>query len=102
SVASALAPYPAVHPGDRVSAQPQTAATGAGMTQFLTVTGPILVAGPAITGLVLSGLTQTGWSLFALFAGVVLGVAVLVTGIRYGGRLVDVRAPGLLAFTQRF
>lgn len=102
SLFSALAPYPAAHPGNSAFEQPQTADTGAFGAQ----------AGSFLLTLALSGLTIfIGWeALFGteiphaatVFVGILSGLVVLVGGVWLGGRVFDRRRPELLAFTMRY
>jgi ABC-2 type transport system permease protein len=101
SVISARFPYPAVRPGDSPFAQPQASGTAAGLIQSLAFFFALLIAVPPA---VLAGLGLAfgiWWALGALVLGIALGLAGLLLGVRWGGRIFDARAPELLAFTLR-
>ncbi|MBI5161653.1 MAG: transporter [Micrococcales bacterium] len=97
AVSSALLVIPVPRPGRN----PFSGAAGAGMTSIggsYAVTGATLVlASPALVLGILSVVLRSaavGW--VALGAGGVLGLAVLLIGIRIGGALLDRRGPELL------
>lgn len=102
SLISARFPYPVVKPGDSPFAQPQATGTGSSVIQSLSFFAVLVLAVPVI---VLAGLAVISgdptWHLWALAAGVVIAVAGLVGGIRWGGYVFDHRAPELLEFTTR-
>lgn len=99
SVISAAFPYPAVHPGDSPFAQPQAAdSTGSGvqaMSLFIT----LLAALPPAYFAFLGETAAPVWHYAALAVGLVLGLVVLIGGVWWGGRILDRKAPELLAFT---
>jgi len=99
SVASAGYPYPAVHPGDSPFAQPQAVDNSGSTVQAFSLIATLLVAVPVVALVVLGALFDPMWYLIALGAGIVLGVLVLVLGVRWGASIVARRAPELLAFT---
>ena len=91
-----------VVPVPRAGRNPFSGAAGAGMTSILgsyAVTGAtIALATPELLLGILAVLLRSaalGWA--ALLVGTLLGVAVLVLGIRIGGGLLDRRGPELLA-----
>ena len=98
SVMSAAFPYPAVHPGDSPFAQPQAAGAAGSIIQSLSFFVTIVLSAPVVVLVFLFPyLPSVQWLGLAL--GAVIGVGVLVGGVAWGGRLVDRRAPELLAFT---
>jgi ABC-2 type transport system permease protein len=98
SVISAGFPYPAVHPGDSPFAQPQAAGTAGSVIQSLSFFLTMLLASPVVL-LVFLNPTLGYVQYLGLALGAIIGVAVLVGGVAWGGRIVDRRAPELLAFT---
>ncbi len=102
SVISAAFPYPAVLPGDSPFAQPQAVGAGGPVVQSLSFISAIALAGPVVWLIVLSFLhPDEGWQLWALGAGILIGVVVLAGGLLWGARIVRNRGPELLAFTLR-
>ncbi|MFM9878592.1 MAG: hypothetical protein ACKVOG_12215 [Rhodoglobus sp.] len=99
SVISAAFPYPAVRPGDSPFAQPQAAGTTGSVVQSLSFTATVLSAAPVAFLAFLGETVSPTWHWAALGAGLVVGGGALVGGVFLGGRLVDRRAPELLAFT---
>ena len=100
SVISAGFPYPAVHPGDSPFAQPHAAGTAGSVIQSLSFFLTLVLASPVVILVFLNpGLEYVQY--FGLGLGTVIGVVVLIGGVVVGGRLVDRRAPELLAFTLR-
>ena len=99
SVISAAFPYPAVHPGDSPFAQPQAAGATGSVVQSLSFTVTVLSAGPVAFLAFLGETVSPVWHFAALGAGLLIGVGALIGGVFWGGRLVDRRAPELLAFT---
>lgn len=98
SVSSARIVLPVPSPGD----SPFAAKTGAGFTTAVTTFATwgvlALLALPEIVLAVVAGATQSaplGW--ITLVVGLGLGGALLVVGVRVGGRELDQRAPELLA-----
>jgi ABC-2 type transport system permease protein len=98
SVLSAGFPYPAVHPGDSPFAQPQAAGSAGSIIQSLSLVFSLLLSAPVVL-LVLLYPTLPSVQYIALGIGALVGVIVLLGGVLLGGRLVDRRAPELLAFT---
>ena len=98
SVISAAFPYPAVRPGDSPFAQPQAVGASSARIQSLSFLLMLVLIAPAVAFIVLfPGLPNM--QLIALGGGVLLGVLVLLGGVYGGGRIVNRRAPELLAFT---
>ncbi|MCB7136539.1 hypothetical protein [Cellulosimicrobium marinum] len=97
SASSARLLYPVPKPGDSPFKQPQGAAMatlvaqGVAMVLVLALTLPFLV--PGVLAVVLPQ-AVLGW--VTLVVGPVLGVVVLVLGVRWGARVYDRRAPELL------
>ncbi len=98
SVISAGFPYPAVHPGDSPFAQPQAAGTAGSVIQSLSFFLTLILASPVVI-LVFLNPTLVNVQYLGLALGAVIGIGALVGGVVLGGRLVDRRAPELLAFT---
>jgi ABC-2 type transport system permease protein len=98
SVISAAFPYPAVHPGDSPFAQPQAAGTAGSVVQSLSFLITIVLASPVVL-LVFLNPDLASVQYLGLALGAVIGIGALVGGVAWGGRLVDRRAPELLAFT---
>lgn len=98
SVTSAAFPYPAVHPGDSAFAQPQATGSTGSRVQALSLLITVLFSAPVATFIFFAA-TDPDWYWAALGAGIVIGVGVLLIGVRWGGWIVRRRAPELLAFT---
>lgn len=98
SVISAGFPYPAVHPGDSPFAQPQAAGAAGSVIQSLSFALTLVLAAPVVLVVVL-GQALPGVQYVGLGVGLVIGAAALFGGVAWGGRIVDRRAPELLAFT---
>jgi ABC-2 type transport system permease protein len=98
SAISAGFPYPAVRPGDSPFAQPQAVGASGPVIQSLSFVAALVLSSPVVLLLVLlPGLPNLQF--VVLGAGLVLGVLVLIGGVYGGGRIVNRRAPELLAFT---
>lgn len=95
SVISAGFPYPAVHPGDSPFAQPQAAGATGSIVQSLSLFATLVLVAPVLALIVF----VPGSGPLALGVGVAIGVLVFVGGLGWGGRIVNRRAPELLAFT---
>ena len=98
SVISAGFPYPAVHPGDSPFAQPQAASSAGSAIQSLSFLLTLVLASPVVV-LVFLNPTLVNVQYLGLALGVGIGLVALLGGVAWGGRLVDRRAPELLAFT---
>lgn len=99
SIISARYPYPATRPGDAPFQQPQVPDFSGTDTQAGSVLLVLLVASPAVAALVLHMLEVPGpWTWISLAAGLGVGLAVLLLGIRVGGAAFDRRLPELLEF----
>jgi ABC-2 type transport system permease protein len=99
SVVSAAFPYPVVRPGDSPFAQPQAAGAAGATVQSLSFFAIIVSAAPSLVFVVLAAFGSPAWLWLALVVGLGIGVAGLIAGIRWGGAIMDRRAPELLAFT---
>jgi ABC-2 type transport system permease protein len=95
SIISAGFPYPAVHPGDSPFTQPQAAGTTGAVVQSISLFVTLLLSAPVLALIVF----VPGSGLLALGLGVLIGTIVLLVGLRVGGRIINRRAPELLAFT---
>lgn len=101
SLLSARFPYPAVRPGDSPFRQPQSTGASSSLIQSIAFFATLVLASPAL-GMGLLGLVDGGLlPLYSLVAGLGVGLAVLVIGVRFGGRVFERRGPELLAFTMR-
>ena len=101
SVMSVRFPYPTVRPGDSPFAQPQSSATAATWMQSLTVLAIVALVMPSVILAFLGFEFGALWHFGSLAAGIVIGLAVLVIGTAWGGRMFEVRGPELLAFALR-
>ena len=98
SVISAAFPYPAVRPGDSPFAQPQAVGASSAVIQSLSFVTTLVLTAPVVAFIVLFP-DLPEMQLISLGGGVLLGLLVLVGGVYGGGRVVNRRAPELLAFT---
>jgi len=101
SVVSAVRPYPAVQPGDSPFAQPQAVGNSGSGVQALAFIVPLLLSSPVGILVVLGATVGGSWFFWALPLGLGIGAAALGIGVRWGGWLLDRRAPDLLAFALR-
>ncbi|MFT4028685.1 MAG: hypothetical protein QM675_02315 [Protaetiibacter sp.] len=101
SAYSARYPYAAPRPGDPAWQAPQVATSQGGLAQGMSVLLVLVTAAPAFAVAAIWWMHGGAWGLLALAVGVVCGVAVLLLGVRGGGRSFDARGPELLAFTLR-
>jgi ABC-2 type transport system permease protein len=101
SIMSVRFPYPTVRPGDSPFAQPQSSATAATWMQSLTVLAIMALVTPSVILAFLGIEFGALWHFASLGAGIVIGLAVLVIGIAWGGRMFESRGPELLAFALR-
>ena len=101
SLYSAKFPYAAPRPGDAAWQSPQSATGQGGMAQGISVLLVLLAAMPALVLATVWWIEGGMWGWLALAAGVVVGLGVLLLGIRGGGRIFDAEGPELLAFTMR-
>jgi len=99
SVTSAAFPYPAVLPGDGAFAQPQAVGSTGSFAQGLSFFATILAGTPVIYFVVLGQTVASGWHWAALAVGLLIGGAVYLGGIAWGGAIVRRHGPELLAFT---
>lgn len=97
---SARTPYPAVQPGDSPFQQPQVGGEHSTLAQGLSLAGTLVCAAPAIVLAVigLGGVTWAGYA--ALGAGLLIGAATFIGGIRLGGRYYDRHQPELMGFAS--
>lgn len=101
SFTSARFPYPATKPGDSPFAQPQASDTAAALIQSLTFTGSIILSLPAIICALMGVFVDPAWHLPALYAGVGVGLAAIITGVWLGSRTFERRGPEMLASALR-
>lgn len=98
SIASALSPYPVTRPGDSPFQQPQR--TGGTAAQALVLLGALAAAVPALWWGWLSLTVDPGDTWLALWAGVIAGVVVLVSGVLLGGRVFSRGSSRLMEFAE--
>ena len=99
SVMSVVAPYPVARPGDSPFSQPVRTWGSAVWLHPLTGIATIIVLAPAIALLVVGIVTGMWWWFIGAFAvGVLIGLGVLVWGVRAGGRAYERRASELMSF----
>jgi len=98
SIASALSPYPVTRPGDSPFQQPQR--TGGTAAQALVLLGALAAAVPALWWGWLSLTVDLGDTWLALWAGVIAGVVVLVSGVLLGGRVFSRGSSRLMEFAE--
>lgn len=98
SIFSALFPYPTTRPGENAFTHPQSAGAMAVVVQSLSFLAIILLASPAIVFFVLGLVLTPLWLIGVPIAGVGIGVAALIAGVRVGGRIFDARGPELMSF----
>ncbi|MFC5501073.1 hypothetical protein ACFPJ4_02335 [Lysinimonas soli] len=102
SALSSRYPYPAPRPGEGAFSYPQASGSTGGGVQGASFVLTILVAAPPIAATTLWLMGYPGpltW--IALGSGVVVGLLVLVLGVRSGASAFDRRGPELLAFTMQ-
>ncbi len=99
SVMSAAFPYPAVHPGDSPFAQPQATDSSGSVVQAMSLFMTLLAVLPPAYFAFLGETESAAWHYAALGVGVSLGVVALVAGVWWGARILERKAPELLAFT---
>jgi len=100
SVASAVAPYPTVHPGDGPFQQPQGSG-GAGLRQAASVLLAALLCAPPAVAIASASISGSGDFTVATVLGFVIGIVGLVGGVELGAVAMHRRAPELLTFTQQ-
>lgn len=98
SLSSVLAPYAVSRPGDSPFQQPQR--TSGGLSQGVVLIGALLLSTPALWWgwRALAVDTADAWP--ALWAGVAVGLAVLVIGIFAGGAAFERRSGRLMEFAE--
>jgi ABC-2 type transport system permease protein len=101
SVLSVSFPYPAVKPGDSPFAQPQAPGSSSSLIQSLSFFGVVALALPVAGLAAFAVVNGPRWHELALVVGLVIGVGVLLLGIRWGGAIFDRRAPELLEFAEQ-
>lgn len=101
AVASAVRPYPVQAAGENPFSQPSGAAVPAAVAQALCSSATVLLALPALVLGLLGALWLPWLGWVALAVAVVLGGVELQVGVVQGGRLLDRRAPELLAAVRR-
>lgn len=98
SYTSARFPYPASAPGDSPFQQPQSSGTTGAVVQSFSFLGSVLLTAPALY-FAARGLFEGGdWPLYALLAGVGVGLLVFALGVLAGGRAFNKRGPEIMAF----
>ncbi|GAB3802671.1 hypothetical protein GCM10028798_20360 [Humibacter antri] len=101
SVSSALAPYAAPRPGDSAFAHPQHTGGAATFAQFASLLLTALFAGVPIAMMVLGVVQNPEWFTMCLWAGLGIGVVVLVAGVLLGALAYNRRGPEIMAFALR-
>lgn len=101
SVASALAPYPTVQPGDGPFQMPQGAGGDAGLKQAVSLLLAIAICLPVVGLIVATAVAGSTDYSAPTILGFILGPVALVAGIELGAFAMRQRAPELLAFTQQ-
>ncbi|GAB3390101.1 hypothetical protein GCM10027568_13280 [Humibacter soli] len=102
SISSALTPYAAPRPGDSAFAQPQHTGGAATFAQIVSLLLTVIFAGIPVAMLVL-GLVQHDpiWFNRCLWAGLGIGVGVLVFGVWLGAVAYNRRGPEIMSFALR-
>jgi ABC-2 type transport system permease protein len=98
---SAIFPYPAVRPGDSPFAQPQSGGGMGTMVQIGFVVLTFVLAAPAIVYGILGLLGESELYWASLWWGAGLGLAGIVAGTVFGGKIFDRRGPEILAAALR-
>jgi len=98
SISSALAPYPVSRPGDGPFQQPQR--TGGGLAQGIVLVGAVLLSAPTLWWAWLALVDDPDQTWTALWGGLAIGAAVLLTGIVAGGAVFDRRGGRLMEFAE--
>ncbi|MFB2556689.1 hypothetical protein [Herbiconiux liangxiaofengii] len=101
SLFSARFPYPATRPGDSAFTQPQATGATSVLAQIFSLFGTLALSLPAIVYGVLGVFVDPEYFWVSLWAGVGVGVVVLVLGVVGGARIFDRRGPEILAAAQR-
>lgn len=97
AVTSVLVPYRAPAPGENPLGA-EVGSVGAGLVAQLVSSGATLALVPlVIVPLVLALTVDARWAWLSCVAGLVLGPAAYIWGVRYAGRLYDARSGKLLA-----
>jgi len=100
-VSSARFPYPVPRPGDSPFQQPNATTGITAAVQSVTFFAQFLLALPAVLLAALGIFGNPLWHLAALVAGLLLGGAVFLLGLRLGSRIFERRGPEILASAMR-
>jgi len=100
-VSSARFPYPVPRPGDSPFQQPNATTGITAAVQSVTFFAQFLLALPAVLLATLGIFGNPLWHLAALVAGLLLGAAVFLLGLRLGSRIFERRGPEILASAMR-
>lgn len=101
SLTSALFPYPASKPNDSPFAQPQTTTAASATIQTISFIAILVLSSPVVALGVLGIIDSPRWFAQTLFAGLALGVVVLVCGVLAGAAAFKRRAPEIMAAAMR-
>ena len=101
AVTSALLPYPVPRPGSSPFQQPNSSNGLTAMVQSLLFLLQILGAAPALVFTFLGVVGADSWYWAALAAGLLVGLAMFLLGLRRGAALFERRGPELLASALR-
>jgi ABC-2 type transport system permease protein len=101
SLTSALFPYPATKPNDGPFAQPQTTTAASATIQTISFLAILVLSSPIVALGVLGITDSPEWLEQTLFAGLGLGIVVLVCGVLAGAAAFARRGPEIMAAAMR-
>jgi ABC-2 type transport system permease protein len=101
SLTSALLPYPATKPNDGAFAQPQTTTAASATIQTISFLAIVVLSSPIVALGVLGIIDSPEWFVQTLFAGLALGIVVLVCGVLAGAAAFKRRGPEIVAAAIR-
>jgi ABC-2 type transport system permease protein len=101
SVSSAAFPYAAPLPGHGAFVQPQALVSNSATVQSFTFGLTVIFGSPVLAVLFFNPLPALGPHWIAFLLGVPLGLAVLISGVYWGGRIMVRRGPELLALSSQ-
>jgi ABC-2 type transport system permease protein len=101
SLSSALFPYPATKPGESAFTQPQTSGGASAIVQSVSFFAILVLSAPVIVFMVLGVLFDPEWLIWALVAGIGIGVLALAAGVVLGGMVFDRRGPEIMALAAK-
>jgi ABC-2 type transport system permease protein len=100
SISSVAAPYPVTRPGDSPFQQPQRTGSGGVAAQALVMLGALVLSAPALWWGWLTLSRDMSYATVALWAGVGVGVFVLVVGIAIGAAVFERGGSRLMEFAE--